>query len=441
MTTRTKRIASLALALIIALPAAAPLFAQEAAQPLTYAQALARALEMNRTANQARLGVDIAHAQSRILLANILPQIGVAGSVTRNTEEVTFGEDPDRFTVLPKDDWSYTFVLAQPIYAGGREIRAYSQSKLALENTRQGVRSVEDEILFRTSAAYLGAVQANALVAVEESNILLAENRRKQSQNFYEAGEATRVDVLRAETATKAAQRRLASATQTRVNALSGLRLAIASDAPVEVSSPEVSLPPIPSEVELIALATASRPEIRQAENNLRIANLEVKKQWAAHLPLVTAQASYTTQKAEFPTDQFGALTLNFSLPIWESGQIQQRVAQARAQVKQAELELEHAKQSVREDVVRALMERNTAEKNLALAREQLAASQAEYDQMFDLYRAQEATSLDLDSAESGLAESRRAVVIGELELKLAELRVWQSAGSLKNVLITEVTE
>lgn len=439
--TGSKLISALAVAVSLSMTAAMPLAAQETAQPLTFSQALARALEFNRAAGQSRLNVDIARAQSRILFANILPQIGVAGSVTRNTKEVMFGEGDDQFTILPKDDWSYTFVLAQPIYAGGREIRAYNQSKLAVENSRQGVRATEDAILLQTSAAYLGAIQADALVVVERGNIELAENRRVQSQNFYEAGETTRVDVLRAETATKAAQRRLASATQARENALSRLRIVLASDAPVTITSPDVPIPAIPNEAELIARAEAARPEVRQAENALRIANLEVKKQWAAHLPLVTAQATYTTQKVEFPTDEFGALTLNFSLPIWQNGQISQRVAQAKAQVKQAELELENARQTVREDVRVAILDLETSKTNLALAREQLAAAQAEYDQMFDLYRAQEATSLDLDAAESGLAEARRAVAIGELDEDIAELRVWYAAGSLKNVLMTEVTQ
>jgi outer membrane protein len=439
--TGSKLIASLALAVSLAVTAPVPLSAQETAQPLTFSQALARALEFNRTAGQARLDVDIARAQSRILLTNILPQVGVAGSVTRNTKEVTFGENDQKFTILPQDDWSYTFVLAQPVYAGGREIRAYNQSKLAVENTQQSVRAAEDTLLLGTSVAYLGAIQADALVAVERSNIELAENRRVQSQNFYEAGETTRVDVLRAVTATKAAQRRLTSAIQARENALSGLRIVLASDEPITIASPEVAIPPLPDEAALIARAEAARPEIRQAENALRIANLEVKKQWAAHLPLVTAQATYTTQKTDFPSDQFGALALNFSVPIWQSGQISQRVAQAKAQVKQAELALANVRQTVREDVRVALLELETSRTNLALAREQLAAAQAEYEQMFDLYRAQEATSLDLDAAESGLAEARRAVAIGELDEDIAELRVWYAAGSLKNVLMTEVTQ
>jgi outer membrane protein TolC len=70
-------------------------------------------------------------------------------------------------------------------------------------------------------------VNADARIEVEKKNIQLAENRRKQSQAFFQAGEVTKVDVLRAETAVKAAQRQLAAAQQGRAIAESDLRAAL----------------------------------------------------------------------------------------------------------------------------------------------------------------------------------------------------------------------
>ena len=82
-------------------------------------------------------------------------------------------------------------------------------------------------------------------------------------------------------------------------------------------------------------------------------------------------------------------------MPIFDSGEISAKVAIAREQQRQAEIALAEARRQVREDVLQALPGLETAETDLALAKEQLAAAQAEYDQTFELYRAQEATSLD----------------------------------------------
>ena len=88
-----------------------------------------------------------------------------------------------------------------------------------------------------------------------------------------------------------------------------------------------------------------------------------------------------------------------------------------------------------REDVRRALADLRSAETGLQLANEQLDAAQAEYDQAFELYRAQEATSLDVATSETSLADARRAVAEETLNRDLAELRVWYAAGAMKEAV------
>ena len=110
-------------------------------------------------------------------------------------------------------------------------------------------------------------------------------------------------------------------------------------------------------------------------------------------------------------------------------------MAQARERELQAQLSLEDARTAAREDVRRANVDLIAAETSLGLAKEQLAAAEAEYQQEFELYRAQEATSLDVASSEASLAEARRAVAEETLNRDLAELRVWYAAGALKDAV------
>jgi outer membrane protein len=230
------------------------------------------------------------------------------------------------------------------------------------------------------------------------------------------------------------------AARQAREAAASLLRLSLGVDVPVDPESPDLELPEPPSEAELVAMAEQNRPEIRRAVIAEQVANLEVAKQRGAYLPLVTADASFTQQAAAFPTDQYGALTLNFSVPVFTSGEIPARVAAAREREKQAETLLDQSRQVVREDIRRALVALETARIALALAREQRDAADAEYQQIFELYRAQEATSLDVQSAETALAAARRSVVTGTLDRDLATLTVWYATGALRTVLIKETS-
>jgi outer membrane protein len=143
-------------------------------------------------------------------------------------------------------------------------------------------------------------------------------------------------------------------------------------------------------------------------------------------------------QRTSFPADQTAALSIKLTMPIFDSGEISSKVAVARERQRQAEIALGEAKRQVREDVLQALLDLKTSETDLALAREQLAAAEAEYSQSFELYRAQEATSLDLQTSEGSLASARRAVVNGTLNRDLAELNVWSAVGTLKNLILTQ---
>ncbi|MFL6235482.1 MAG: TolC family protein [Thermoanaerobaculia bacterium] len=413
-----------------------------APQPLTLRQALRRALEANASTATVRSQIAVSEAQVRQLRSSVLPHVDLDSAVTRNSNEVAFDVNGFRATILPRNDWSARINFSQPIYAGQRELMALRQSRLAVSSGGAALRSTEDMVLLSTASNYLGIVQGEALVDVERKNLDLAERRRKQAQAFYEAGEQTRVDVLRAETDQKAAERALAAAQQSRDLSASRLRLDLALDepagAPLRVAAPELKLPPLPAPEALVAQAQGGHPAVQRAELALQIAQLETSKQRAARLPTVRAEGDILRQRTSFPADQTAALTIRLTMPLFDSGEISAKVAVAREQQRQAEIALAEAKRQVREDVLQSLLDLQTADKDVALAKEQLAAAEAQYNQSFELYRAEEATSLDLQTSEAALAVARRAVVNGTLSRDLAELNVWSAAGALKNQILTQ---
>ena len=403
--------------------------------PLTFDGALRRALEVNNIVEQSRAQISIAEADRSYLLSAVMPKINLEGNATRNSIETTFGGEGDEVTILPRNDWRYEIKLQQPVFAGRRELRAYSQAKINIENAREGERNTEDNTLLRVASSFLALVNADARIGVEKQNIALAEKRRVQAQAFYDAGEVTRVDILRADTAVKAAQRLLAAADQARQTAESDLRQALELEGPITAVPPDRKLPPLPEESALIGRAVSERPDVNVAENNVRIADLEISKQRGYWLPTITFDGGLVNQKSPFPAATYKYGALRFNVPIFQSGEVQARVAKAKEQELQAKLALEDTQLTAREDVRKALVALRTAETSLGLAREQLQAAQAEYDQAFELYRAQEATSLDVATSEASLADARRAVAEETLNRDLAELRVWYAAGSIKQAV------
>jgi outer membrane protein len=409
------------------------------AEVLTFDQALRRALEANPSIGRARAEIGVAGAQKRGAFSQLVPRVLATGGLIRNSQEVAFGFDQDRRVILPENDWNVRLTVAQPVFAGLRETRAYQQAKEGVRTAEEGLRATEDRILLRAAADYLSVVQGELLLSVEQQSVDLARKRLQESRDLFEAGEVTQVDVLRAESAVKASERRVALARREREAAAGQLRIDLDMDGAVAVEEPKAVVPARPSEAELLVRAETTRADVQQARSSLRVSELEVSKQKGAYLPTVTADAGYLWQKTTFPSDRYGYAALRFSVPVFLGGEVGARVAGARERQRQAQLSLEEALRTAREDVRRALLDAETAAVSLSLSEEQLAAAEAEYRQLFELYRSQEATSLDVQTSETTLAEARRAVVNSRLARVLAELGVWFAAGDMKSVVLKEV--
>ncbi len=406
--------------------------------PLRFEDALRRALAANLGLGRARAEVSVASAQKRGALSLVLPRLGATGGLVRNDQEVSFGNADFSRVILPRDDWNLRLTLNQPVFAGLREKRQYDQAKEGVRAAEQGVRITEDRVLLRSAADYLAVVEGDALFGVAQQTLSLARDRLKQAKDFFEAGESTRVDVLRAESAVKAAERQAVLARRQRDAAAGQLRIDLDLDGDFEVAEPPAGLLTRADEAVLLQRAQDTRGDVAQARSALRVAELEVSKQKGAYLPTITADAGYVWQKTSFPTDRYGWAALRFNVPIFQAGEIGSRVKVAAERERQARLALQEAVRGAEEDVRRALLDLGTAETALSLSLEQLAAVEAEYAQVADLYRGQEATSLDIQSSEASLADARRAVVVSRLGKLLAELGVQFASGDLKSAVLKE---
>lgn len=408
-----------------------PVAAPAAAERFTLEEAVARAIAANPQLEGARAQVDAAEARRLISLAAVFPKINLSGDYTRNNEEVSFGSGSDTRVILPKDDWGVTLSLRQPIFAGLREKRAYEQSKLARAQLEAGLSDTQAALVLRVANNSLAMLEAEALVGVEQRNLELAERRKKQSGDFFEVGEVTRVDVLRAEAALKGAERRLVAARSDRERAAGELRADLALDGPIEIAPPGEFLPALPELAELVRQALDGSHQLRQLRLGVESAELEVKKQKGARLPVVFLDGGMIWQASTFPSDEYSFLTLNFQVPIFTGGELRGRIREAEANLRLARARLEDFERNLREDVSNSWRDVNAARTVLALSREELAVTEQQYQESFALYQAQEAIALDLENSEIALADARRRVASAEVAVQNLELRTFYLTGTL----------
>lgn len=405
----------------------------EAGETMTLEDAFTRALEDNLTVESAEIEGQRAEEKVRYYRSFVFPRLTLSGAYTLNSEEASFGNGAERRVIQPRQDWTARLGFRQPIYAGAREWRAYRQAQIGVTQAADTHAEVENQVLLSVGVSYLAAVEGQALVEAELKNLELARRRLAQAKTFYEVGEVTEVDVLRAEAGIKAAERVLAAVDGERQKALGQLEVALKLDQPIAVVDPGNFLPAMPDEGTLLAQALSRNPTLAEAEKAIQIAELEVKKQQGAVLPLIYAEGGYQQQKRDFPSADNAFLTINVSVPLFVAGETKALVEDARQQARLARLRLDELQRRLRQDLHAALLDVETARRVLALAREELAAASKEQAQAFELYRAQEATALDLEAAELSLAQARRTNVTADIDVKTAELRAWYFAGALKS--------
>src|SRR5207237_2545179 len=102
-------------------------------------------------------------------------------------------------------------------------------------------------------------------------------------------------------------------------------------------------------------------PDVVRAANNLQSAQLEVQKQKGFWLPVVTFDAGYINQKSAFPASRYGYGAFRFTVPIWQSGEVNARVAGAHQRELQAKAMFDEAKLNAPEEVRRRIVDLHTA--------------------------------------------------------------------------------
>ncbi len=187
--------------------------------------------------------------------------------------------------------------------------------------------------------------------------------------------------MLRAEADTKAAQRRLAEAQRQRDQSESRLRVDLALDQPIRVGPPGAVFPSCRPRPPCSSRRSAGARRWRRPTWRSRTPGWRSASSAAVYFRSSPRAAPTSPSAPPFRPTADGQFSLNFNVPIFDSGEVKARVAVAREQELQAELQLAETRQGVREDVRRALVDLNAAEASLVLARDQLTASDAEYAQ------------------------------------------------------------
>ncbi|MBC7213136.1 TolC family outer membrane protein [Pseudomonas mosselii] len=337
----------------VLLRAACPLllFTSLSAQALDLGDAYALALRNDPTWQGSIAEREAGLENLAIGRAGLLPRLSYRYNRARNDSEVTqrsqFG---DVTTQRDYRSYSSTLTLEQPLfdYAAWSDYRrGVAQAALADER----YRGRGQELMVRLFGAYSEALFANEQIALAQAQRRTYAEQLTLNERLLKGGEGTRTDVLETRARYELAQAQEIESGDNLDAALHALQAIIGEPVAVEDLAPMTAdfrvQPLTPTRFERWRdLAVAHNAELASQRHGLEVAEQNIERQRAGHLPSLSAYASKgissssseSSYNQRYDTDSIG---VQLSVPLYAGGGVQASVRQARAQRDAAGFELD----------------------------------------------------------------------------------------------------
>ena len=352
-------------------------------------QVIDQALANSRDLRKTIANIESARAQYRVQRAAELPTVnaGVSGTRARGTVSGSNGGSGGTATGIAESASASIGISSYELDLFGR-VRSLSDA--ALETylaTEEAARATRISLIAETATAWYTLAADRNQLAMAQSTLQSAQNSKALTQKRLEAGVTSRVDVSQAETVVQQARADVASATTTIAQDRNALELLAGSSIsetllPTELPDASSSLAAVPAG--LASSVLLQRPDVLQAEHQLKSANANIGAARAAFFPTLSLTASGGVASAALSSLFSGGATIwslapALSLPIFDGGAHKANLAYAEAQQKLYVATYELAVQTAFREVADALARQGTMREQLAAQGALVAAASDSY--------------------------------------------------------------
>lgn len=322
------------------------------------------------------------------------------------------------------------------LYDWGRSQLAIDAAKEQVLAARQGLVSVEQDVLLAAAAAFFDITQASERVDLQQNSVELLGRERQAAQDRFDVGEITVTDVALAEAQLASTRASLASAQGDLEIAREAYR-ASTGRFPGRLSAPP-PLPRLPASVdEARAIAQRNHPLIAQAQRQAAAAELGVAAAAAERNPTLTGNLSAgVTRSPQQPTGQYdnrnsASVGLQMNQTLYSGGRLPSAHRRAMAQRDQARAGLLNVSRQISRQVGEAWANIDVARAQIGSIDEQIDAARQAYEGVREEASLGARTTLDVLDAEQSLLEARADRISAQANLQLAHYQLLAAMGRL----------
>ncbi len=371
-----------------------------------------------------------------------LPQIAASGSIFRNHAERDGVGDRDYNTK------TIAVTLSQPIFRLQNWIAIGQAQNLVLQAEAILAAGLQD-LGLRLAQAYFDVLLAQDNVALSETQKTAIDQQLAQAKRNFEVGTATIVDTLEAQARyDQSVAKAIADLNDLEVKrrALQVL-LGKMPEGLTPLREPLPLAPPSPDDIEAwVKVAIESSFNVISARANLEIAQQEVRRQRAGHLPTLDLSGSLarvddpnSALPPVSPVSNVGSIGLTLSVPIFSGGLTQSRVREAVALRDRAEQDYENVQRNVAQAVRASFLNVTSGIAQVRALEQALVSTQSQLDSTILGRDVGVRTSVDVLNAQQQFFQTRRDLLQARYNYLLNTLRLKAAAGQLAEPDIEEV--
>jgi outer membrane protein TolC len=331
----------------------------------------------------------------------------------------------------------YDLTLSYTLFDWGNRKASRNIARLNLDISKEDIRTNLLDLEFNVKAAFYTAIARKETLEQRKIQLQDAEKDYEVAGGRYKFGVAKLSDVLQSSVRLEQARFSLVQAEGDFRKALLELNSLIGKplDNPYEIQGlldTEIKLPARNRLPDAVLL----RPEIKQAEDAVKIEESNKSIAFSTFFPILSTNATYQKSsgglqgvavgQAGISEDKILGFTATWN--VFELGKF--------FRVKSSDLEkyvalerLNDLKRQLLLDVNKAYEDVFTASKNLNVAQQQLKQAEHNYSQAFGEYRVGKADILSLVQAESALSTAREQLVGSKLNLMISKSQLERVAG------------
>ncbi|MGF0239434.1 efflux RND transporter outer membrane subunit EmhC [Rhodococcus sp. IEGM1300] len=392
------------------------------------------ALENNRDLRVAALNIDAFAAQYRIQRADLFPAVSANGTGSRQRVPADASQTGKAGIVS-----SYSATVGISAYELDLFGRVRSLSEEALQQyfaTEEGRRSTQLSLVANVANAYLTWQADKELLKVTQDTLGAFQESLKLTARSNEVGVASALDLAQSRTSVENARAQLAKYTRQVAQDENSLVLLLGTGIPVNLQAAKPlsdnllsDVPPgLPSDL------LQRRPDILQAEYNLKAANANIGAARAAFFPSISLTANAGTLSPDLSgLFKGGSGTWLFSpqinLPIFNAGSLRASLDYSKIQKDIGVANYEKSIQTAFQEVADGLAARQTYTEQLQAQRDFVAANQDYYRLAERRYRIGVDSNLTFLDAQRQLFSAQQVLITDRLAQLVSAVNLYKALG------------